>query len=710
MAISLNLKEPPPNEFPCLKSGCRFRSETFNGTPFQVLEDPATGNFFRLGEAEAAFLGRLDGSLRISQVLEREASALGDRQCRELLELAARAGLLKGHAVRSPPRASPVPNLLFIKIPFGNPAWLFDRVERGLRPVLSLPGAFAAGGLVAAGLYVILMNYSMFVRSLSDVFSLENAPALFAIFILLKFLHEVGHGVLCHRFGGHISEWGLCFVFFFPLTYVDATSVWGISSKYKRMAVSAAGMSAEILAASVAALVWSWAEEGALRTICANTILLASITTLLFNANPLMRFDGYFILADWLEIPNLYANATAASSAFLRSAVLGLGRMPQVSIGLVAYGFACTVWRILVIGTICVVAIAILHGIGIVLAAVTLTGALLPQLRAFRNSLADGRGEKKLSWAWWRPALVLGLVLILLFAPLFPSPPASGLICFSELDRVRVKCPGFVEEILVKDGQHVEKGDVLFRLSNPEEEARAAQLLTEARRSESLALKFGRERRMELQAREAARAKGFRTQVAEARDYVSTLQVRSARGGEVIGFRLDDLLGSFQKSGAELVAIGSEESTEIVAAIPQSQVSKVSLERGAPVDIYLPGRNLALRGSIVSYEQSATQTVRQPALTATGGGPLAARVRSGHQSGEDNLRDRPKTEELVEPVVYVVVKPENAPHLFEGEPCFVRFEGARWVSIWSVIIQRIRDFWDRASQRMSPLDSTRRQL
>ena len=200
---------------------------------------------------------------------------------------------------------------------------------------------------------------------------------------------------------------------------------WGISSKYKRMAVSAAGMSAEILAASVAALVWSWAEEGALRTICANTILLASITTLLFNANPLMRFDGYFILADWLEVPNLYANATAASGTFLRSAVLGLGRMPHVSIGLVAYGFACTVWRILVIGTICVVAIAILHGIGIILAAVTLTGALLPQMRAFRSSLAEGRAEN-LSWAWRRPALILGFVLIVLFAPLFPLLPHLG--------------------------------------------------------------------------------------------------------------------------------------------------------------------------------------------------------------------------------------------------------------------------------------------
>jgi hypothetical protein len=93
MAISLNLKEPPPDEFPCLKSGCRFRSETFHGTPFQVLEDPATGNFFRLGEAEADFLRRLDGSLRISQILERKTSALGDRQRRELLELAARAGI-----------------------------------------------------------------------------------------------------------------------------------------------------------------------------------------------------------------------------------------------------------------------------------------------------------------------------------------------------------------------------------------------------------------------------------------------------------------------------------------------------------------------------------------------------------------------------------------------------------------------------------------
>ena len=84
-------------------------------------------------------------------------------------------------------------------------------------------------------------------------------------------------------------------------------------------------------------------------------------------------------------------------------------------------------------------------------------------------------------------------------------------------------------------------------------------------------------------------------------------------------------------------------------------------------------------------------------------------MRAG-QSVEDNLRDSPKTEELVEPVVYVIAKPEGAPHLFEGEPCLVRFEGAQRVSIWSVIIQRIRDFWDRASDRMSPLDSSRREL
>ena len=154
----------------------------------------------------------------------------------------------------------------------------------------------------------------------------------------------------------------------------------------------------------------------------------------------------------------------AASSRFLRSAVLGLGSMPRASISLVSYGIACKVWQILVLVTICVVAIAILHGIGILLAAVTIAGAIIPQFKAFRSSRANSRAEN-VSWAWWRPALVLGFVLIALFAPLFPPPPASALICFSELDRVRVKCPGFVEEILVKDGQRVEKGDVLFRLS-----------------------------------------------------------------------------------------------------------------------------------------------------------------------------------------------------------------------------------------------------
>jgi putative peptide zinc metalloprotease protein len=707
VAVSLNQSVLQPGEFPCLKPGCRFRSETFHGKPFQVLEDPSTGNFFRLGEVEADFLRGLDGSLRIPQILEK-TSKLGNRQRGQLLELAARSGLLKGHVTSKPRKASVPPNPLFLKISFGNPERIFDGLERALRPLLSVPVAFVAAALVAAALYTVVMNYSTFVLSLSDVFSIENAPALFVIFVFLKFLHEIGHGVLCHRFGGHISEWGVYLIFFFPLSYVDATSAWGISSKYKRMAVSAAGMGAEILAASVAALVWSFTQDGALRTICANGIVLASITTVIFNGNPFRRFDGYFILADWLEIPNLYAKGSLAASRFLQSAVFGLEqRIPRESFGLIAYGMACLVWRILIVVTICVVAVAVLHGLGAILAAITVAGVLIPQVSQFRKFLAS-RSSGNLRWAWWKPSLILGLVLVGLFAPLIPPPPASGVICFSELDRVRVKCPGFVEEILVRDGQWVDKGDVLFRLSNPAEEARVGKLLTEAQMSESLALKYGRERRAELQARETARAQGLRRQASEVKDSVSTLQLRSARAGNVIGFRLNDLLGSFQKAGAELAAIGSADFTEVVAAIPQSEVSRISLARGAPVDIYLPGRNLSLHATISSFEQSATQSVRQSALTATGGGPLATRAHTGQVSVEDTLRNRSKTEELVEPVVYVTAEPENAPNLFEGEPCLVRFQGIRWANGWSIIIQRIRDFWDRASQRMSPLDSPRR--
>lgn len=687
-----------PEDQPRLHPGCSFRMERFHGKPAWVLEDPHSGNFFRMGDAEAAFLRLLTGDRSVAALLQDPEPELPAPRRAELLARISAAGLLQNSQPGLPARRPPkIPNLLFTRIPLGNPDRFLDRVERWIGPLVSPVGALLCGLLVLAGLYRISLDLPLFLKSLTDVFSVGNAPLLLGIFILLKVVHEMGHGIVCHRFGGHISEWGVFLIFFFPLTYVDATSVWSLPSKGQRIAISSAGMVAEILTAAIAALIWSNTEEGVLRTLCANTIVLATVTTLFFNANPLMRYDGYFILSDLIEIPNLYQRAARASSGFLAATLLGLGRGTTEPPGMIAYGIGCLVWRVLVIGTICIASVAILHGPGILLALLAIAAILVPQFPGMAAQAKSLRASKT-PWKWWRPLAVGLLVGAVLFAPLVPSASAPGVVAFSDADPIRVECPGFVEEVLVQDGEIVDAGTLLFRLSNPSERARVARLQTMARRSEALALELGNRQQIQLQAQEAARARGLALQAREAEAYTATLDIHAPRSGEVIGSRLQDLPGAFQRSGSELAILGSRSGTEVVAAIPEERISRIPLAPGQQVDLYFPGRNLRLAGKVSNFERSATRQIREEAFAASAGGPLATRAPEKRSGQRD-------PEELVEPVVYVTIEPDAPPALLGGEPCVVRFSGSKRTNLWNLIVRNVTRFWDQAARRTHPLDN-----
>ena len=685
----MNPTETTEDERPCLKPGCQFRPESFEGQDYLILENPNDGTFFRCGHEEADFFRQLDGSRTVRELLTEAPAGLSPQERAELLGRAAHAGLLTGP--RGKPPTSPLPpNPIFLKFPLGNPERFFDLLQRWTNPLFSQLGAAAAIALVIWGAWSITTDLSAFTQSLGGVFSLINAPALFVIFVLLKILHEIGHGLVCHRLGGHIPEWGVCLIFFFPLSYIDATSSWRIRSRWGRIAVSAAGMGTEALLAAMAAIVWANTDDGLIRTLCANLILLATVTTILFNANPLMRYDGYFIVADAVGIPNLYSKASQAASAALQTWCLGI-ETPRSSWPLTAYGLACLGWRILVMATICVSAIAILHGIGILLVALTMAGLALPLIARSRRFVAAAKISGQ-PWKWWRPAISALLVSVLLFAPLVPLAPIPGIIVLSVLDPVRVACPGFIEEVFVKDGDSVTRDQILFRLSNPEQSARLGQLYAANRRAETLALEYARGQRHELQARQEAIAQGLAEQIREASKLIASLELRAPCDGQIVGPRLSDLAGAFERTGKELTSVGHLNSVEVLAAIPQNRLSQIPLTPARRAEAYLPGRNVVISGTVSSFEQSATRQIRKNSLAANSGGPLAVRSsRTSNPSGDI---------ELAEPVVYFSITPNEPQSGWnEGEPVVVRIPGAGRSTLFGEAISNFRRFWDQASHR-----------
>ena len=162
-----------------------------------------------------------------------------------------------------------------------------------------------------AGLFTALANWSELFGGY-QVFASGNWIWLLVSWVLLKFVHEFAHGIVCKYFGGQVRETGLIFILFAPLAFVDVTSSWRFANRWKRIAVASAGIFVELLIASACVFALLYTQSAVVKDILTNTILMAGLTTLLFNANPLMRFDGYFVLADLLKIPNLYENGSRA--------------------------------------------------------------------------------------------------------------------------------------------------------------------------------------------------------------------------------------------------------------------------------------------------------------------------------------------------------------------------------------------------------------
>ena len=357
--------------------------------------------------------------------------------------------------------------------------WLFSR---GCCTAVLLAAAVMAG-VVAAG----FDGFRARLPGLSTLLTAEGLLGLALAMALVKVLHELGHGLACRRFGGECHELGLMLLVFTPCLYCDVSDTWMVASRWRRMAVSAAGIYVEIILAVICTMLWWTTGSGALQSFCFSVMVLCSANTLLVNGNPLLRYDGYYVLADLMELPNLAEQARTVLYHYLAKTCLGLDlyhdrQLPRHGRGfLLVYAVLSLAYRVAVVAAVLWVLHLVLRPLGFAMAvwlmALTLAAKMLvaPVGTAWAVLSDPQRRERIRGGRVLRTCVLLAAVFGGLWAPLPRHVRAPAVMSPCGAAAVYVTVPGRLVEG-VRVGQSVSAGTPLARLENPDLELTLARL------------------------------------------------------------------------------------------------------------------------------------------------------------------------------------------------------------------------------------------
>lgn len=729
---------------PLLRRDVRFHYQSDHERPVYVVEDLTNRRYLQVGLPEYQFIRGLDGTKTAAQLIAENARRNEDDALSETDAIATLRWLLdqqllepdtsdqsnrRFNVAESAPKkpSKGLMSLLFHRFPLGNPDRIMGGAARLLGWTLSRPAMFFWCVLVGYGLYLALSQWRMLAYAGGNAVLPSNWFFLLAVFVVLKLIHELWHGIATKRFGGVVPEWGVQLIAFVtPLTYVDASSSWCFPSRWQRWVVAAAGMYIELAIAAVAIIVWTQTSAGFINSIAANVVVAASTITLLFNANPLMRFDGYYMLCDSTGIKNLGTKGTQMLNWLGRRLVMGVKRLPlptgtrtqPILIG--TYGVAAGFWRVILTTSILVMVGSLFQGIGLIFASVAAVSIVLMGIWKFGKYLLSREPGLSLATAAFRvSALLVGVGATMMLVKVQPAPTAPAVVKFPETAVIRAKSPGFVESILVVDGDRVEAGQVLLRLQNDDSKRLLKKIQIESSRVELQSRLSFQKDEFAMHQAELQKLLGLREHETAQAEKVASLEICSPIDGVVTANHLHRLRDRYLTTGMEIATVVPTRRPLVV--ISASQESLHTLSAANPeARLRLHGRSEELSAMVHRVESRATTGLPHPVLAASNGGPLpirqslekrSQRMRGlatelyeqesmAHFGGIDRSKASTSPQELMRPrfAAYAELSEsdsETAP-LREGEWGFVRLTGVRDTRLGVWLFHRIYDGVSRA--------------
>ena len=588
---------------PALRAGVTVIATTSRGETWYVVKNPESGSYLRMGATEGRVLRALDGMTAPAEIVRRlaaEGVRISVATVETFVRVCSRRGLLENTAAerfvlqlerlraeRSRSRSLFRGELLRMRWSFGDPNAFFDRTLPSLRWCFTRPFVIGSTILWLAAIWAAVGQSSRLHAEVGALLlpanlTLGRTLLIWLIFLGIAIVHEIGHGYTCKRFGGEVHEIGFMLVYLQPAFYCNVSDAWSFPDLRARLWVTAAGGWIELVVAAGATLVWCFVQPGSPLSEPALIItVLAGGLGLLTNANPLMPFDGYFALSDWLGIPNLRQRGLAYWGWWLRRHMLHLdapepAATPDEQRILLRYGSVAAVY-------ITVVLAATLHyigawswrtfgGFGLLASAIASVFLFRSMVRSWGEAVRDAAMQ---SGAWVARRLRgrrargvwAALILVVLVSIVLPWPITTGgrmtAVSATSATAVVATESGVVSAVLVREGDRVVTGDPVLLLAEPgvlrERESLARVMATQS--ADQLAAQV----RGDAAATEIAAAgrRAALVRAASADDRLARGVVRARSAGTIVTPHTERLLGQRLVAGATAVEIADADSVEL---------------------------------------------------------------------------------------------------------------------------------------------------
>jgi putative peptide zinc metalloprotease protein len=639
-----------------LRKDLKITPITMRGRRMYFVKDPIALKYFRWGEREYHLAMLLDGKRRGHELIEAMARTFpADRSGKEEVERIVNqllgAGLLKtdGHVARLLERKTrdhvrqaarrkrwlTLPGkVIMFKVTLFDPDLLLLRLSRHLRFLWSWQASAVLLAMLAAAAWLVTSDAANLGARMPDLLGWQNILIMWLVLLAVKVVHEFGHGLACKHFGGEVHEMGAMFIVFSPFLFCNASDSWMLPEKWKRLVVVFGGIYFELFLAAVGAALWVLTPPGLVNQIAFNVMLVCSVVTIFFNANPLMKFDGYYALSDLLEMPNLKERGDRTLISRSSELLSGVAAPPDplarsMEKTLIFYAVASYAWMLFMAYNILVLLGGLLEPVGLdrlaqSTAGITLLAGLLAPpvmvgMTVMKSVRSDATGQ-----ASRRSLLTIALVLAVLAASFaWPVPVSVRSACVIDGEnRVRVTAAtqGFLEPVTIHDGTKVTQGDLLARLNNPalERELESTRLrLRIAQLEESKALQqaggaTGGVRAVRRQL-EAALAK--------AESDVAGLELRAPVTGVVVGSHLAEKQGTLLRRGDLFCEIVPEGPLQAVVALNEGEAGLV--KEGQRVSFRLHSlASQTFHGRVLEVDTAPVRELPHQSLGQQAGGTI----------------------------------------------------------------------------------------
>jgi len=682
-----------------------IQPQFYEGMTHYVIKDPIALKYFRFKIEEYFLLQQFNGKTNLQDVkraFERKyrPQTISIEDLIRFVSQLHEAGLIQ---IDSPEQAKAliarrrknrwkkvwqfIANILYIKIPVVDPEKMLTGMYPYFRWIFSTYFIVASVGMMIAALTLVASQWTLFSARLPDFQSFFNWSTIFYFWIslaIIKIIHEFGHGLTAKHFGGEVHEMGMLFLVLTPALYCDVTDSWLLPNKWKRIWISAAGIYVECFLASLATFVWWNTEQGLVNSLSLATMFICSVNTILFNANPLLRYDGYYVMADWLEIPNLRIKSTQFFTYLFQEKVLGLevpvqSYLPRSRRSLfVTYAITSYLYRWVVTFSILFFLYKFLqpYKLGSISAMLAI-GSLVPlvgmpfyQSIKFVRTPGRMRKVKKARAAGFAvvfAAILAGILMI-------PTPlrvQGTFILSASKPEVIYAEVPGRLVELKVRDGDMVKAGTELAILSNPEKVRERMQLQEQQGVNFIKASYFGQSQATRAQHRQYLQASNdLEPALEKVVEQLDKLRLVAHRDGQVMGVPARETVGQWLRPGNPFCEVADPHQLEAHLILDQGDIDLIRTGRRAWVKVY--GDSEVTLKSYVSEVAPKNRDEVAPELSNLAGGEIAT-------------KQDPKTHQAkpINAVFEVVIPLDNADlSLQPGGRGFAKIDGGTHTLGW----------------------------